>query len=342
MIERFGVTIDWRGASLEALTTIALQADHSGCGYMWVPEAWGLEAFSTIGHLLSITKRIKIGTGIVNVFSRSAGTIAMGCSTFNQLAPQRFLLGLGTSGRGLVEDFHGVRYEKGLKRTEEYVSAIKKIESGEQIDYAGDIVKLARFRLFTAPVKPPTQIYLGAIGEKNLTLAGRIADGAIVTLYPMSKLAEAQALVNQDSGSGSKKKKVFAYFPLRLTRNEREEASAKSELARFISFYIASMGKYYAKNLSRLGYGKQVEEILGAVSTGASTLESSKKISDEFLDDFAFIGTPSKILDRVVSIPDGIYPVFAMSAISPGDGDTSAKSIRELSSELASKKPRTI
>ncbi len=341
MIERFGVTIDWRGASLEALTTIALQADHSGCGYMWVPEAWGLEAFSSIGHLLSVTKRVKIGTGIVNVYSRSAGTIAMACSTLNQLAPQRFLLGLGTSGKGLVEDFHGVKYEKGLKRTEEYVSVIKKIESGEQIDHEGEIVKLRRFRLFTAPVKPPTQIYLGAIGEKNLSLAGRIADGAIVTLYPISKLAEAHALMNQDSGSG-KKKRIFAYIPLCLTWNEREETSAKSELAKFVSFYIASMGKYYAKNLARFGYGKQVEEIQAAVSSGASTLEASKKISDEFLNDFALIGTPSKVLDRVVLIPDGIHPVFAMSATSPSDGDASARSIRELSAELASKQPRVI
>jgi alkanesulfonate monooxygenase SsuD/methylene tetrahydromethanopterin reductase-like flavin-dependent oxidoreductase (luciferase family) len=340
MIERFGVTIDWRGASLDALTTIALQADHSGCGYLWVPEAWGMEAFSTIGHLLSITKRIKIGTGIVNVYSRSAGTIAMACSTLNQLAPSRFLLGLGTSGRGLIEDFHGLRYEKALKRTEEYVSAIRKIETGEPIDHEGEIVKLARFRLYTTPVKPPTQIYLGAIGEKNLSLAGKIADGAIVTLYPISKLGEALGLVNQ--GNPSTKKKVFAYIPIRLTRNEREEAAAKSELAKFFSFYIASMGRYYSRNLARLGFAKQVEEISGAVSSGAGTLEASKKITDDFLNDFALIGTPAKILDRVVSIPDGIHPVFALGATSLSDGDTSARSLREMSMELASKKPRKI
>lgn len=340
MIDRFGVTIDWRGASLQALTTIALQADYSGCGYLWVPEAWGLEAFSTIGHLLSITKRIKIGTGIVNIFSRSPGTIAMACATFNQLAPQRFLLGLGTSGKGLVEAFHGLRYEKALRRTEEYIAAIKKIESGEPIDYNGEIIKLARFRLYTAPVKPSTPIYLGAIGEKNLTLAGKVAEGAIVTLYPMSKLAQAHALVNQGNNSG--KKKMFVYIPLRLTRNEQEEASAKTEIARFVSFYVTSMGKYYAQSLSGLGYGKQVQEIKSAASSGAGTLDASKLLDNEFLKEFALIGTPAKILDQIARIPDGIHPVFALAASSRSDGDTSARALREISVELGSRKPRSI
>ncbi len=339
MIDRFGVTIDWRGATVEALTTIALQADHSGCGHFWVTEAWGLEAFSTVGHLLSITKRIKIGTGVVNIFSRSAGTIGMACATMNQLAPGRFLLGLGTSGKGLIESFHGVRFEKPLKRTEEYVEAIRRIQSGEPVDYDGEILRLAKFRLFAAPVKPPVPIYIGAIGEKNLTLAGRIADGAIITLYPLSKLAHCLELVNQTNPS--RRKKVFVYIPLRLASNEREEASAKLEISKFISFYVTSMGKYYAANLAKLGFGKQLEEIKLAAGSGGST-EGAKAISDDFLKEFALIGRPVQILDRLARLPEDIYPVLALSAASPKEGDVSARALREISVELGARKPRAI
>jgi alkanesulfonate monooxygenase SsuD/methylene tetrahydromethanopterin reductase-like flavin-dependent oxidoreductase (luciferase family) len=339
MIDRFGVTVDWRGATVGALTTIALQADYSGCGYFWVSEAWGLEAFSTIGHLLSITKRIKVGTGIVNVFSRSAGTIAMGAATLNQLAPNRFLLGLGISGKGLVESFHSMRFEKALKRTEEYIQAIKKIQSGEVVDYNGEILKLARFRLFTSPVIPSIPIYLGAIGEKNLILAGKIADGAIVTLYPMSKLGQCSDLVNQ-AGQG-KRKKVFAYIPVKLTSNEREETKAKLEVSKFISFYVSSMGRYYAQNLIRLGFGKQVEEIKNANSAGG-TSEASKVISDDLLREFSLIGRPTQILDRLAALPDTVHPVFALGVSSPQDSDTSARALREITVALASHKPRAI
>src|SRR5487761_951886 len=148
MLERFGVTIDWRGATINAITTIAKKADECGYGYLWIPEAWGLEAFSTIGHLLSATKKIKIGTGVINVHSRSAATIAMGSATLNQLAPGRFLLGLGTSGRRLIEGWHGVKFEKSFQRTKEYVEAIQKILKGEEARYGGDLLKMSGFRLF--------------------------------------------------------------------------------------------------------------------------------------------------------------------------------------------------
>jgi alkanesulfonate monooxygenase SsuD/methylene tetrahydromethanopterin reductase-like flavin-dependent oxidoreductase (luciferase family) len=340
MIERFGVTIDWRGANLQALTTIALQADHSGSGYFWVPEAWGLEAFSTLGHLLSITKRIKIGTGIVNVFSRSAATIAMGCATLNQLAPQRFLLGLGTSGPGLIESFHGFKFERAFRRTQEYAEAIRQIESGDEIDYDGKILKLSRFRLFTAAVKPAVPIYIGAIGEKNLEFAGRISDGALVTLYPISKFAYCRDLVNKESPA--KNKKVFAYIPFRVIHNEREQVMARDEVARFISFYIASMGKYYATNLVKLGYQKEVDQITSEAAAGRGTSELAKILTEQFINDFALIGTADQLIDRIAKMPDGVHPVFAFPSSTPAEGDASARALREVSAELASRKPRAI
>lgn len=339
MIDRFGVTVDWRGATIEALTTIALQADHSGCGYLWLQEAWGLEAFSSVAHALSITRRIRVGTGIVNIFSRSQATIGMACATLNQLAPGRFMLGLGMGGKGLVESFHGRRFEKPFKRMEEYIETIKKIQSGEPVDYDGEILKLARFRLYTTPAKPPLPIYLGALGEKSLAFAGRVGDGAIVTLYPISKLAQCSNIVNQ--ADLTKKKKVFAFIHMKVTSNEREEAAAKEEVSKFVSFYVASMGKYYAQNLIKLGYEKQVEEIKAAVATGGFS-EASKVISDEFLREFALIGTPARILDAIVKIPDGVNPIFVLNATSTKEGDAAARGLREISGRLATQKLRPI
>jgi alkanesulfonate monooxygenase SsuD/methylene tetrahydromethanopterin reductase-like flavin-dependent oxidoreductase (luciferase family) len=339
MIDHFGVTVDWRGATIDGLTSISLQADYSGCGYLWVPEAWGLEAFSTLGRLLSITKRIRIGTGVANIFSRTAGTIGMACATLNQIAPGRFLLGLGISGRGLVESFHGVKFETPFERMQEYVDVIRKVESGEPVDYNGKILKLSKFRLFAEPVKPPVPLYLGAMGEKNLNLAGKIADGAIVTCYPLSKLGQCLDAVNQSDPS--KKKKIFAFIHLRLVNNEREEAVAKLEVARFVSFYVASMGEYYAQNLRRLGFEKEVNEIRAAASSGG-TSEAAKVISEDFLQEFSLIGRPAEILARVTSIPDNAHPVFVLDATSTRQADASARALREISAALANHKQRAI
>jgi alkanesulfonate monooxygenase SsuD/methylene tetrahydromethanopterin reductase-like flavin-dependent oxidoreductase (luciferase family) len=339
MIDQFGVTVDWRGATIEGLTSISLQADYSGCGYLWVPEAWGLEAFSTLGRLLSITKRIRIGTGVANIYSRTAGTIGMACATLNQIAPGRFLLGLGISGKGLVESFHGVKFEKPFKRMQEYVEVIRKVESGGPVDYNGEILKLSKFRLFTAPAKQPVPIYLGAMGEKNLSLAGRIADGAIVTCYPLSKLGQCLDAVNQSDPS--KKKRIFAFMHLRLVSNERDEAAAKLEVARFVSFYVASMGDYYAQNLKRLGFEKDVDEIRAAASSGG-TAEAAKIVSEDFLKEFSLIGRPVEILARVADIPNNVHPVFVLDATSIKQADASARALREISASLANHKQRAI
>src|SRR5208283_29239 len=197
MLEKLGVTVAWQGCTIEGLTAIACEADKLGFGYFWVPEAWGLEAFSAVSHILGRTSSIRVGTGIANVYSRSAALIGMGCATFDQIAPGRFVLGLGSSGRAVIENWHGYDFSKPLGRTEEYVRVIRKVASGEDLEFHGDVLKnLSKFRLFTKAVESNLEIYLGAIGDMNLKLAGRICDGAILAEYHSSKLDHALKLVN--------------------------------------------------------------------------------------------------------------------------------------------------
>ncbi len=326
-VERFGVTIDWRGATIEGVAAIARQADDTGYGHLFIPEAWGLEAFSTIGHLLSITKRIKIGTGVVNIYSRSPATIAMSCATLNQLAPGRFELGLGTSGRGLVESWHGIKFERPFQRTKEYIDVIKKILSGQEAKYYGDILKLDRFRLFTRPPANEIEILLGAMGQKNLVMSGQVANGAIVVLYPISKLGQCVKAVNQNSNNP--RKKVFVYLPLRITHSPDETLRARVELARYLSFYISSMGDYYSSNLSKLGYGDQIAKIRSVASERGSK-EGADLIPEEFLEEFCLIGSPKEVLEKALKIIEGAHPVFGVKATSLAEGLESAKWLNEI------------
>src|SRR5271157_5697974 len=153
ILEKFGVTVAWQGSTIEGLSAIASEADKLGFGYFWLPEAWGLEAFSTVSHILGRTSSIRVGTGITNIYSRSAALIGMGCATFDQIAPGRFVLGLGSSGRAVIENWHGIDFSNPLSRTEEYVQVIRKVASGEEIEFNGDILKhQSKFRLFTKPM----------------------------------------------------------------------------------------------------------------------------------------------------------------------------------------------
>ena len=81
---------------------------------IWVPESWGKEAFSTLGAISQVTKKTKLGTSIINIYSRTPATIAMGAISVDRLSNHRMIIGLGTSTLPIIENLHGMKYEKPL------------------------------------------------------------------------------------------------------------------------------------------------------------------------------------------------------------------------------------
>ena len=104
---------------------------------IWIPETWGMENFSMLSAVTNQTKTQKIGSSIINIYSRSPSLIAMGASTVDTLSDGRLILGLGTSSLPLVETFHGYKFEKPLQRMIECVEIIRLVLSGKKINYTG-------------------------------------------------------------------------------------------------------------------------------------------------------------------------------------------------------------
>lgn len=317
----FDLTFAWQGATIEALSYVAIEADKLGFGCLWIPEAWSLECFSTAAYLLCKTSKIRVGSGIVNVFSRSAALIGMSCATMDQIAPGRFVLGLGSSGRILVESFHGVKFSKPLERTKEYVNVIRKVLSGENVDFNGELLQLSKFRLFTKPV-PSQEIYLGAIGKKNLELAGEICDGAIVTMCPLSRIGEASRIIDNN-------KKLLTYLPTFVSSSKEDVERAKPVVAKNVAFYIASMGEYYQSNLRRLGYETEVAKIIDAQREKGSA-GAALAVSDKLLDDLALIGSKEEVMEKVANLPKNVRPVLTFSVKNSEEVMSAIKSLRAI------------
>ena len=331
MLENYGITVAWQGITVDGLTAIATEADKLGFGYIWVPEAWGLEAFSVISHILCKTKSIRVGTGITNVYSRSAALIGMGCATFDQIAPGRFMLGLGSSGKGLIENWHGNDFSKPLRRTEEYVQVIRKVAKGDPIDFDGEVLKhLSKFRLFTRPIESKLEIYLGAIGDANLKLAGKICEGAILAGYPSTKLDHALECLKE--GSQGANKKLLTYLPSFISNSGENLLKASEQIAKNIAFYITSMGTFYPKNLVRLGYEDEVNNIVEANKQGGSKA-SVQALRERIFDELSLVGRPQSILERVSKFPHGAIPVLGFGARSSEEIAGAIESMRTLSRE---------
>ncbi|MEK6871234.1 MAG: LLM class flavin-dependent oxidoreductase, partial [Thermoproteota archaeon] len=93
---------------------------HTNTDTIWIPETWGMENFSMLSMVSQKASKPKIGSSIINIYSRSPSSIAMGAATVDALSNGRLILGLGTSSTPIVEDFHGYKFENQVLRMKEY------------------------------------------------------------------------------------------------------------------------------------------------------------------------------------------------------------------------------
>src|SRR5262249_39347726 len=100
----------------------------------------------------------------------------------------RFRLGLGTSGARVIEDFHGVKFDKPLTRLKETIQIIRLLLAGESADFEGECFKLSRFKLGFKPLRSEIPIYVAGLTPKSLRLIGQLADGWLPTHWVLAQL----------------------------------------------------------------------------------------------------------------------------------------------------------
>ena len=155
---------------------------------MWSAEAWGFDALTPLAFLAAKTETIKLGSGIAQVGARTPANLAMAALSMQALSGGRFLLGLGTSGPQVMEGFHGVRFDKPVKRTRETIEIVKIICTGERVRYGGEFYTLPLPDGAGRPIgvaAPPAEvpIYIASLGPANLRLTGELADGWLGTSF---------------------------------------------------------------------------------------------------------------------------------------------------------------
>ena len=219
---------------------------------VWIPETWGMENFSMLSMASKENSFSKIGSSIVNIYSRSPSLIAMGAATVDTLSNNRLVLGLGTSSQPLVEEFHGDKFERPLERMEEYVEIIRLILSGKAVNYSGKIFSLKNFSLLIKPPRDTIPIYLAAVNQKMVDLTWEIADGVIFYLRPKSEIKSTLARMQNQ-------KKIDATLQIITCVNEDSE-KAMVRAKKTLAFYV-SVGKIYREFLAINGFENETKNI---------------------------------------------------------------------------------
>jgi alkanesulfonate monooxygenase SsuD/methylene tetrahydromethanopterin reductase-like flavin-dependent oxidoreductase (luciferase family) len=134
MARKVSISFNWQGPMDydQALARVRL-ADEAGVDTAWVAEAWGRDCFTILALMARETRRLQLGTGIVNTYSRTPAALAQHFATLDELSGGRMIIGLGTSGYRVIEHWHGVPFQPSLTRLREYVEIIRMILAGEPL-----------------------------------------------------------------------------------------------------------------------------------------------------------------------------------------------------------------
>jgi 5,10-methylenetetrahydromethanopterin reductase len=267
---------------------------------LWIPESWGREAFVMLGAIGAMTRRIKLGTSIVSMFSRSPATLAMAASTLDNISLNRTIIGIGASTPILAEDWHGMKFIHPLDRMREYVTCFKVISSGETINFDGNFFKLKNIKIMHPSQRKEIPVFLGAVNSGMIKLATEIADGIILYLSPLDELKKT---IERIKSLTSKKSKSFEICSVFITAiSNKYPDLARERAAKTLAFYVA-VGKYYNEFLSSHGFKNQVEQITAEYQNyGIENI--SKFVTDPMLDSLTIYGTTEdciKSLKRFVS-----------------------------------------
>ena len=277
----------------EQFVTLATLADELGYDGVMFPETWSYDITVLLAELAVKTRRVRLGTGILGVWNRSAATIAMAAATLASQSNGRFILGLGASTPQLVEGLHDIPFEPPLPRMRRTVHQVRALLRGERVPLA--VATAARaLRLNVPAVEVP--IYLAALGDASIRLAGEIADGWIPFLFPLRLLPQGIERLREGVRRGERRE-LPVVCPSVPTVVDDDPDKAREGAAWFVSFYVTAMGTFYRDSLVRWGFAKEIEAVVAA--NAPKFAGAVPPDADELLEQLIVFGTPAEARRRL-------------------------------------------
>ena len=266
----------------EVVLHVADRAEALGYDAFFVAEGWGHDAGVLLAEVATRTHRITIGTGILNIWGRTAATIAMLATSLSEVAAGRLVLGLGTGSPPLAEGLHDVDFTAPIERLDAVTRQVRRLLAGQRLEPTVERDN----RPLKLAVTPATAIpiYLAALGPHAIRVAGELADGWCPFLLPLSGLDPSLRLLEEGMARGDPRRTLPTITPCLPTAVSTDPSNALEMASWWVSFYLVSMGPLYRKTLRRLGHGRAVDEVLAANPTPRTTFEvpeSARALLDE-------------------------------------------------------------
>jgi F420-dependent oxidoreductase-like protein len=325
---RLGLNLGYWGAGDDADNVVlAKAADDLGYSVVWAAEAYGSDAATVLAWVAAQTKKIDVGSAVFQIPGRTAANTAMTAATLDTLSGGRFRLGLGVSGPQVSEGWHGVRFDKPLARTREYVDVVRLALSRKKVEYHGAFIDLPlpngpgkALSLTVHPVRDNIPIYLAAIGPKNLELAGEIADGWLALFFSPEDSHDSYNAVAAGRAKIGKSMAGFDVVPTVPVVVGRDATQCADLVRAYGALYIGGMGSreqnFYNQLATRMGYGDAAAKIQD-LFLAREYAAAAAAVPFEFVDRTALLGPPERIADRLPAYAEAGVTTLSVGLYAP-------------------------
>jgi alkanesulfonate monooxygenase SsuD/methylene tetrahydromethanopterin reductase-like flavin-dependent oxidoreductase (luciferase family) len=287
--------------TIEETVRWAQRAERAGFDSVWKGETTGTNGLVVLSAVAQGTERVDLGVGIASVFSRSPGLLAMSAATFDELSDGRFRLALGVSSEPIVENWHGIPYDRPLRRLRETFEILRTALGSESIDYDGDIFDVGPFSTGYVQTEREIPIYNSAAGPVNRQLTGEFADGWIPVFCPRSAFeSECEEIRESASAAGRDPDSIVMapWIPVGVDENDPEHAE------RLVRDHIAQeLAMGYDAHFAAYGYGDVASDV-AEIWLDGDRKRAAARLTDEIVDQFAVHGTPAEVRENLGAYVD--------------------------------------
>ena len=267
---KIGIELGIR-APAKAIERAAQIADDNSVEYFFVPEThpgfFGVNALDVLSNISEKVKHVKLGTGIINVFSRTREEILDAANHLHTKTGGKFVLGMGTSAPIIIKNLWNMEFKKPLSRLRDYSNFIKTKYSGP--------------------------IYWAAVGEKTTKLAAENADGVIFFLKPRDQISNHIDMINSTLKSLNKSEDEFNVISILPTFFADNNNQAKMTLASYIG-----ANEFYAISLTNAGFQDEVKKIKTAYEK-VGLWEAMQNVGDVLLDELTVSGSVEECKEKI-------------------------------------------
>ncbi len=242
---RWGLTVPFAGVPLADHEPLVRRAEAAGYDDLWTGETNGPDGFTPLVLAAAWTERMRLGTGVVNPYTRGRAVLAQHAAALADASGGRFVLGLGASSNVIVERWNEVPFEKPLTRLRETIPMLREVLAGGR--GAGG------FKLETPPAQP-VPIVLAALRDKMLRLGGELADGTFTNFLPLSAAEHVVARVREGEAGREPTEVICRFFCI---------PGDGLDTARFMFAAYATVPVYEAFFRS-LGWGDAIDPMVTA------------------------------------------------------------------------------